>query len=136
MKNNSSHGFHLIEILTTVAILGIIITLSFPLYSQYLITTRRMEAATTLGKLAIALELYHTEHNSYHAATLAALKFPEMIAGNNYKLSIESASVHSYMVMATHVGNQARKDPACSALILYADGKMDISGTGNVKDCW
>lgn len=71
----TSRGFHLVELLTTVAIVGMLAAFVLPLYSQYTIGTKRLEAASMLSRLAVAMEKFHVEHNTYEHATLAALNF-------------------------------------------------------------
>jgi type IV pilus assembly protein PilE len=131
----SENGFHLIEVLTTVAIMSILITLCLPLYSQYLVQARRLEAASTLSRLAVAMEKFHIEHNTYQGATLVALHFSDTIAKNNYQLRIQSEN-NDYILLAQPIGKQAEKDTQCAGLILYANGKQAITGNSNVSQCW
>ena len=134
--NKSENGFHLIEVLTTVAIMSILITLCLPLYSQYLVQARRLEAASNLSRLSVAMEKFHFEHNTYEGATLAALNFSDSIAKNNYQLRIQPAANNDYTLFAKPIGRQAEKDTQCAGLILYANGKKDMTGYGNVSECW
>jgi type IV pilus assembly protein PilE len=132
----TTRGFHLIEILMVLAIISIVTAFALPLYSQYMTGTRRLEAANTLSRLAVAMERFHIENNTYENATLAALSFPETIAKNNYHLAIQSASNNDYSLIAEPVGNQAEKDPRCAALILSANNKKTVTGPGSVAECW
>ncbi len=132
----SPNGFHLLELLIAIAIIGLLAALSFPVYSQYRVQERRLEAAEILSKLAIAMEEYHVAQNTYEDATLAALNFPESIVDGRYQLAIPLATATDYRLTATPVGDQAEKDTACATLILSADGEKEISGPGKVNDCW
>jgi type IV pilus assembly protein PilE len=129
-------GFHLIEILSTVAILSILVALSLPIYSQYTIGVKRIEAENTLSKLAIAMEKFHVEHNTYENATLEALHFPATIVRNNYRLTIQTAANNHYILIAEPLGKQAEKDQHCAGLILYSNDKKGVTGSGNVEECW
>src|SRR5579872_1815865 len=92
-KLNQHSGFHLLELLIAIAIISLLATLSIPLYSQYIVQERRLEAVQVLSKLAIAMEEYHVDQNSYVDATLAELHFSELIVDGYYQLAIASASV-------------------------------------------
>jgi type IV pilus assembly protein PilE len=129
-------GFHLIEILTTVAIVGILATLCIPLYSQYMVYAKRLEAANMLSQLAIAMEQFHVAHNTYENASLAALHFSETVGRGDYRLGIKTASNNDYLLVAVPIGGQASKDQQCGILMLDANDKKSITGTGNVNECW
>lgn len=136
MSSKKTGGFHLVEILSTVAILSILVALSLPLYTQYNTGVKRVEAENTLGKLAIAMERFYVEHNSYENATLEALNFPATIAKDNYRLAIQTATNNDYALLAEPIGKQAEKDQRCAGLILYSNDKKAVTGSGSVEECW
>lgn len=49
---------------------------------------------------------------------------------------IQAATNSDYMLMAKPVGSQANKDPRCAGLILYANDKKAVTGTGSIDECW
>lgn len=127
-------AFSLLEMLVALAIIGILITIAYPSYTQYFLRQNRFTAETTLLKLASALEQFYNEHNSYQQATLDNLGFPATIA-NSYQLTIELATDTQYIISAEPINSQ-RKDTACYKLSLHSDGEKSISGDGNIYDCW
>lgn len=129
-------GFSLLELMITLSIIGIMMSMALPIYSHHLIVARRAEAATTLFKLALAMEKYHVENNTYQSATLGNLHFTEIIAKNNYQLIIQTATQHDYVLIARPLGEQAKKDTLCGALTLNAVDEKNIMGTGKITDCW
>jgi type IV pilus assembly protein PilE len=129
-------GFHLLEMLIVLVIIGILAALSVPTYTQYLIHARRFEAENTLVKLAIALEQFHFEHQTYENASLAALGFAEMIAGNHYQLKILSATPYDYELASIPISDWAKKDLLCATLMLNSQGEKSATGTGNIDECW
>ena len=135
-KMSSLYGFHLIEILSVLAMVAILISLSIPIYSQYYVHERRLEAAHMLSKLSIELEKFYIENNTYQNASLSSLHFPEFIAKENYRLLIQSANHNHYLIAAKPIGKQLTKDKLCAALMLNSNGEKTISGTGTVEDCW
>lgn len=131
----SAYGFHLVELLVVISIISIVSAFSVPLYSQYMAHERRNEAVAMMGKLALALEAFHVEHDTYQGATLAELNFPEAIVRDHYQLSIRSVTDQTYLVAAVPV-SKAEKDGACGVLTLDSQGEKSISGTGSVEECW
>ncbi len=134
--NKPNAGFQLMEILIVLVIVSIVATFALPFYSQYLVASQRQEAAASLTRLAVAMEQYHAEHNSYEGATLAKVHFPEMVAKNNYRVSINVANASEYVLAAEPLGKQAEQDKNCGNLILSNIGEKSISGTRNISECW
>lgn len=133
---DDQQGFHFVELLTVLAIVGIVLSLGFPLYSQYLTQVKRLEAAHALTALAVGMEQYWAEHNTYAGATLAALHSPESVANQHYRLSIQSADYADYVVVATPLAEQAEKDAACGKLVLNAVGEKKVTGVEKIEQCW
>lgn len=133
---HNSYGFSLFEILITLIIISILTGLCLPLYSQHLVTERRLEAKIALEKLAAALESYYTAHNTYRGTSLEQLGFSAFIAKNNYQLSIAALTDNTFSLAATPLANQAQQDSLCSTLLLNAVGVKSITGNGQIADCW
>jgi len=134
MRNPS--GFSLFEILITLVIIGTLAGLCLPLYSQHLVTERRLEAKIALEKLAAALESYYTAYNTYRGATLEQLGISAFIAKNNYQLSIAGLTDNTFSLAATPLANQAQQDSMCGTLLLNAVGGKNMTGSGQIADCW
>lgn len=129
-------GFSLLEMLIVLIIIGILSAIAIPLYYSHIVHERRLEAAMTLEKLAVALEQYDTIHNTYKNASLVELGFPEKIADNHYQLMITSTTDSSYNLQATPLAEQAEKDNTCATLTLNSLGEKGITGSGKLNDCW
>lgn len=124
------HGFHLIELMLSIAILGIILSITIPSYYSYILKSHRLEAEATLIKLAVALEHYHIEQNSYVNANLNSLHFSQYVAHGNYRLVIQYAKESEFMLLAIPQHQQTRD--SCGTLTLNS---MDAKGA-NTNDCW
>jgi type IV pilus assembly protein PilE len=124
------------EILTVLAIVSIVTALGIPLYSHYVVDTRRAEAAESLSRLALAMEQYHISHHTYEGATLAALHMPDSTSGQSYQLAIRTAKAQEYLLVANPLGSQADKDKNCAALTLNTSGEKGLSGPGTISECW
>lgn len=128
------HGFHLIEIVIVLAIVAILAAISIPTYSHYLVSAKRLEAKSTLAKMALALEQYYIEHDSYRDATLEILHISN--TSSDYQFIIQSAAENTYLLAAVPLNHQAGNDSTCGTLSLNSLGEKMISGSGNVNDCW
>ncbi len=125
-------GFHLIELLITLLIVGILASMGFSRYTQYMTEAHRLEAEQTLGKLAIALEQYQIEQNSYANANLERLHFSPGAIAKHYQFSIQATDIY-YVLTAKPIGAQAARDSECGSLMLNAKGQQSATGSQN---CW
>jgi type IV pilus assembly protein PilE len=128
-------GFSLLEMMVVVFIVSLLMTLSLPYYAQHVLQQNRLAAASTLLKLAAALEQYFLVNNSYAGATLATLGFSESGVHQQYQFSIRDAAADGFLIAAQPVNKQAR-DTSCGALTLNALGEKNISGNAEVASCW
>lgn len=129
---NSQKAFTLIELLITIAILGILVAIAYPIYSNHLIKTRRVQASQNLLLISQALEIYHSEHRQYTGAKLNQLT-PNIIAHQtHYHYTINELTEQSYVLMAT----PTYKDTQCGKLTLDQLGEKGHSGTMSLQTCW
>ncbi len=63
-------GFTLTELLIAVAIVAILATVAFPLYTNYSLRSHRAQAMTDLGTCAQALERHYTVNFTYVTAAV------------------------------------------------------------------
>lgn len=115
-------GFTLIELMITVAILGILAAIAVPSYSNYVRKGKRAEARAALEELSQAMEKHRSVNFSYlgagagaggntgapKATLLSYNKLPKTGTGaTTYNLTIQAATAKTYTVRATPVGDQA-----------------------------
>jgi type IV pilus assembly protein PilE len=94
-------GFTLIEVMISVAIVGILMAVALPAYSDYVIRGRLSEAFTALGGAQPAAEQFWSNNRTYVGFDTGG-SFPT--ATNNFTFALSNASASSYTVTATGIG--------------------------------
>jgi type IV pilus assembly protein PilE len=128
MKQLQQNGLTLIELMVTVAIIGILAGIAVPNYQENVRKSRRADAKGALLELANAMERHFTETNSYLGASTIDR------GALYYNLTINTATASSYLLKATPIGVQA--NDKCGTLSLTQAGVRSISTTIPVTDCW
>ena len=64
-------GFTLIELVIAMAIIGILASIAYPSYLDYITRARRQDGQTALLELANQMEQYYANNNTYQTATIA-----------------------------------------------------------------
>ena len=65
-RSRSQHGFTLVELMITVAIVGILVSIAVPNFLSYQARSRRSEAMTNLAAVGRAQKAFQAERNTYH----------------------------------------------------------------------
>lgn len=124
MKRQKQRGFTLLELMVTVAIVGILAGVAYPAYQSQIRTTRRADAQADLLQLASFMERFFTENSRYDrdmAGTNVGLPFsqsPQSSTNVAYNLTLNAVNQTSYTLRATPVNAQA------------GDGYLELLDTG------
>jgi type IV pilus assembly protein PilE len=68
IRNRSSRGFTLIELMIVVAIVAILTTIAYPNYRDYVIRGQLVDATTALAALRANMERYFQDNRAYTIA--------------------------------------------------------------------
>ena len=133
IKSKIESGFTLIELMITVAIVGILAAIAYPSYTEYVLRGNRAEGIALLNDAAARQERYYAQNNTY-ADTLAKLGYAASGLSSNslYALSTPTGTASAYTLLAT----TQRTDAKCGNLGLDQAGTQTESGTASVADCW
>lgn len=118
-------GFTLIELVIVVAIVGILATIAFPSYQQYIVQSRRAEAQSYMMELALRQERFRAAQSTYASTTGLSVNNSSF-----YTFTASGTTESAYTIVATPQGAQATRDTACAQLTL------DQSGTKLPAACW
>jgi len=142
MKAQTNKGFTLIELVIAMAIIGILASIAFPSYTEYMAKARRGDCSTELVLLANAIERFGTARGTYAGVALGpAATFPAQcpIDGGTpvYNFQIVAANASSFSIQAVPIGTQANDE--CGTLTLDSLNRQGVTGaSGGVtaQDCW
>lgn len=145
IRKLKADGFSLMELMITIAIIGILASIAYPSYQEQVAKSRRAEASGALLSAAQALERYYSANGRYTTAaggsTLPSVflnKVPENGVAY-YTIASSSASANAFTLKASRAGVMAGDD--CGDFTLDETGAYSItakpSGSSkSVSNCW
>jgi len=141
-KINKSKGFTLIELMVTLVIVAILVSLAVPAYGKYMTKARRSDAIAMLVDVAGEQERFLSERNRYATKpTEMGYDKDELLSKEgHYSISIANNTPTSFVLTATPVsGGKQAGDEECGAFTLNSGGVkgvVDDSATEDAGYCW
>ena len=111
MPTNAVSGFTLIEVMITVAVVGILAAIALPNYNEYVMRAKIREATSKLADHRVRMEQFFVDTRSYAnppGSTTCGVPDPAYAAGSDaFKVSCTGASATAYAVTATGQGSMS-----------------------------
>ena len=132
-------GYTLLEILITLAILGILVTLAQVSWSEHRRRAGRSDATVALLTLAAHQEAFYLESGRYAGAVAAPPPDGLGLPGTEhgwYELEIRDAGADGYTAVAVPApGSPQAADARCQRFMIDARGRRD-SSPAPPAECW
>lgn len=135
-KSNFKYGagFSLIELMITIAIVGILASVAYPSYTQYVKRAARAEAMATLLDAANKQEQYFVDNRVY-TTDLSLLGVAATTENGYFKLSA-IVTGNTFSITATADAGPVKGDLACATLSINEIGVKSSTGTAERDVCW
>jgi type IV pilus assembly protein PilE len=96
-------GFTLIEVMVVVAIIGILATLGYPAYTDYLRRGKIAEAVSTLAEARVKMEQFYLDNRTYMGADAGTLPCSATVLNGgkkSFQYRCDNLGVGTYRVIA------------------------------------
>jgi len=125
-------GFSLVELMVTVAVIGILASIALPSYNEHVRKSRRAGGTACAAAIAQGMERYYTTALTYvgapAAATLDDRCDPDAL--QFYTMGVDTVAGKTYRVTATPTGRQS--GDTCGVLSINQTGTKSPATAG----CW
>jgi type IV pilus assembly protein PilE len=141
-------GFTLIELMVTLVVATVLLTIAIPAYQNQIRESRRTQAKTAVLDLAGREETLFSTTNAYStlpsAVGYGAGAFPMQVGNDYYAVNVQvpnpTEPAPSFLVTALPVGGTSQAlDAACQSFSVDQLGNqmaLDSGGADNSKTCW
>jgi type IV pilus assembly protein PilE len=141
-------GFTLVELLTTMVIVGVLASIAVPAYTSQTRKSRRTDARAALLDLAAREERLFSTTNAYSATPAdlgygaAGATFPMNVGSGYYSVAITvvAGPPATFTITASPVAGQGQeKDTQCASFTVVQSGRqsaLNSAGTDVSSACW
>ncbi|HYD79734.1 MAG TPA: type IV pilin protein [Paucimonas sp.] len=129
MKTNRQQGFTLIELMVTVAVVGILAAIAYPMYTGHIVKSNRAVAKSFMLNVANRQEQYLLDARSYAQAANN-----DAFGSSGLNLTVPAEVSKYYTMSVAHVGGNGRtyliQAVPISGTVQAGDGTLTLDNTG------
>ena len=119
-------GFTLIELMIVVAVIGVLATIAYPSYQDYIRRARRIDAQSVMLDIQLLQEKYRVNHVSYGSLTDLGT-----FSSDYYTFAISGNTASAYTITATaKSGTSQASDTGCTSMSLNQASEKKL------ETCW
>lgn len=122
---NTQKGFTLIELMIVIVVIGILASIGFPAYNDYVTRGKLTQAAAGLSDGRVKMEQFFQDNRTYAGGTCPA-------ATEHFTFACSDLSATTYTITATGKGSLS----AYSYAIDETNTKSSATPWGNGATCW
>ena len=130
-------GFTLVELMITVAIIGVLASIALPNYNEYVARSHRSNARNTLIQASQWMERAATSTGTYPLTANVPAGIL-MVEGGRYTVTAVSDGA-TYTFTATRNSSTAQGNDKCGNFVLDQANRRTISNAASgstAEDCW
>jgi type IV pilus assembly protein PilE len=147
-RPKSSGGFTLIELMITVVIATILVSIALPMYLHQIRESRRTDARSALLDLASREERYYAMQNTYTttASNLGYTSWPQVVGSGYYEIdtpvvnAATSTAPATFSLTAVPISGKGQdQDSSCASFTVSSTGQntsLNSSSTDSTATCW
>ncbi|MGB5562579.1 MAG: type IV pilin protein [Sedimenticolaceae bacterium] len=140
MLSSKQRGLTLVELMVVVAVMAIIATVAYPMYTAQVQKTRRADAKIALESIAMAQERFYTVSGAY-TNILSTLQVSAAVQGGTsdeeyYTVAVThpGGDTQLFTATASATGRQAG-DTDCASFAINQQG-VKTATDGGGTNCW
>lgn len=131
-------AFTLIELVMAVAIIGILASVAFPVYTDQIRKSKRADLVTDIMQCAAVLERRYTISSTYENTAC------NNIANDDYNIAVSvscdsNGKKNCYLITTTASSGFATEDTHCATFTMDHLGSRKATSSGgndHTRDCW
>ena len=137
LPRSRARGFTLIELMVTVAIAAILASVAIPMYRDYVMRSRIIDATSKLSDFRVRMEQYFMDNRTYANGAACGVADPKDTDDAGFTITCKDASATAYTATATGKDSKGMKGFEYQIVASGAKKTSAVpTGWTSSDDCW